>query len=77
MQERSEAERRAIWPCLNVATGTGRFGKKIRDVSASFFAETSAAMFLPRIRKTEDPHTQDHQRKTFSEAVGFDSTFYM
>ena len=66
MQERSEAERRAIWPCLNVATGTGRFGKK-----------TSAAMFLPRIRKTEDPHTQDHQRKTLSEAVGFDSTFYM
>ena len=71
MQERSEAERRAIWPCLNVATGTGRFGKKI------LFAETSAAMFLPRIRKTEDPHTQDHQRKTSSEAVGFDSTFYM
>ena len=23
MQERSEAERRAIWPCLNVAIGEG------------------------------------------------------
>ena len=37
MQERSEAERRAIWPCLNVATGTGRFGKKKFETFRQFF----------------------------------------
>ena len=51
-----------------------QYGRK-SSVHRPFFSV--GLVGTPRIRKTEDPHTQDHQRKTFSQAVGFDSTFYM
>ena len=41
MQERSEAERRAIWPCLNVATW-----RKGRDISSpAIWATKISALF--------------------------------
>ena len=58
MQERSEAERRAIWPCLNVATcrsdraiqqmNSGRFGK--RRFGKNMAADVSAKNMPKRLR---------------------------
>ena len=53
MQERSEAERRAIWPCLNVATWRRERSDRAHTTNLKHFFRTCATQIYFRTCATQ------------------------